>query len=87
VIGRIVTLRADSDPSDLLTPTGEREIIIEWVSGDQPRMSVRVALNPAQYLEAAAAHTAGRLVMVSGTLEHRGRSGFMSAPLEFSVQS
>jgi hypothetical protein len=84
VHGRVVRLESENDPSDLLNPMGEREIAIQWSSEDLGDTLVRVALSPTDYLQAHAAHGAGRPVMISGTLERRGRRWVLTNPTEFT---
>ncbi len=86
VTGRVVRLASEDDPSDLMNPMGDREIAIKWTTPEGPDIHVRVTLNPADYLQAHAAHGAGHSVMVSGTLERRGRRWVLSSPTDFSVQ-
>jgi hypothetical protein len=85
VFGRVVRLASDADPSDLLNPMGDREIAIQWSSEELGDVQVRVSLGAADYLLALEAHRAGRPVMVSGTLERRGRPWVLSNPTEFTV--
>jgi len=86
VIGRVVRLASEDDPSDLMNPMGDREIAIKWTTPEGADIHIRVALNPTDYLQAHAAHGAGRAVMVSGTLERRGRRWILSNPSDFGVQ-
>ncbi len=85
VFGRVVRLESDADPSDLLNPTGEREIAIQWSSADLGDVQVRVRLVPKDYLLALDAHASGRPVSVSGTLEKRGRPWVLTSPADFDV--
>ena len=84
--GRVVRLASEDDPSDLMNPLGDREIAIKWQTPEGLDIHVRVTLSPADYLQAHAAHGAGRLVTVSGTLERRGRRWVLSSPSGFSVR-
>ena len=86
VTGRVVRLASEDDPSDLMNPLGDREIAIKWQTPEGLDIHVRVTLSPADYLQAHAAHGAGRLVTVSGTLERRGRRWVLSSPSGFSVR-
>jgi hypothetical protein len=85
VVGRVVRLQSQADPSDLLTPTGEREVVIQWSSEDLGEILVRVRLTPHDYLTAIEAHRSGRPVSLKGTLEHKSRLWILSNPTEFSV--
>lgn len=84
VFGRVVRLESEGDPSDLLNPTGGREIAIQWSSEDLGDIQVRVSLDATAYLRAIEAHSTGRPVMVSGTLERKGRLYVLSNPADFS---
>jgi hypothetical protein len=78
VIGRVVRLESDADPSDLLNPTGEREIVIQWRSRENDELHIHVTLDAADYLLALEAHREGRPVAAEGTLEKRGRIWILS---------
>lgn len=85
VFGRVIRLESEGDPSDLLNPMGDREIAIQWSSEDLGDTQVRVSLGAADYLKAIDAHGSGRPVMVSGTLERRGRPYILSNPTDFCI--
>jgi hypothetical protein len=85
IVGRVVRLESEADPSDLMNPIGDREIAVQWPSEDLGEVLVRVSLSPVDYLHAHAAHGAGKSVTVSGTLERRGRRWVLINPTEFSV--
>jgi hypothetical protein len=85
VFGRVVRLESEGDPSDLLNPSGEREIAIQWSSADLGDIQVRVRLLPKDYLLALRAHAVGRPVSVSGTLEKRGRTWVLTGPSDFEA--
>ena len=85
IVGRITRLESDADPSDLLNPTGAREITVQWDSDDLGRIDVKMSLAPEDYLRAVEAHKNGQRVMVSGTLERPRRSWFLVNPAEFSL--
>jgi hypothetical protein len=81
VVGRVVRLKSDDNPSELLETHGSREVTVEWNSkplGSQVR--VRMILSPADYLLAVEAHKDGRSVQISGELERPGRSWRLSNP-------
>lgn len=83
LIGRIVGLTSDGNPSDLLNPMGDREIAVQWIASDHGEISVKVSLNAEEYLQAVDAHRNGRLIGVSGTLERKGRTWVLSGPRNF----
>jgi hypothetical protein len=86
VVGRVIRLRSDDDPSELLEPYGSREVTIEWdsqVIGSQVR--VRVALTPPDYLAAVEAHKNGRPVQISGELERPARRWRLANPSRLTV--
>lgn len=83
--GRIVRLKSDKDPSDLLQPTGAREITINWESTDFGEINVRVLLAPAEYLQAVEAHKTGRQVSVGGLIERIGKTWRLSQPRAFTL--
>jgi hypothetical protein len=85
VFGRIIRLQSQADPSDLLTPTGEREVVIQWSNEDLGDILVRVRLTPHDYLAAIEAHRNGRPVRLRGTLERKGRLWILSNPTDFSA--
>jgi hypothetical protein len=85
VFGRVVRLQSQADPSDLLSPTGEREVVIQWSDEELGDIQVRVRLTPQDYLAAIEAHRNGRPVRLRGTLERRGRLWILSNPTDFSV--
>lgn len=84
VHGRVKWLESEDDPSDLLNPAGSREIAVIWSSIDFGDIAVEMRLNAADYLVAHQAHGRGRPVMVSGTLEKRGRKWILSDPVSFT---
>jgi hypothetical protein len=85
VFGRVVRLQSQADPSDLLTPTGEREVVIQWSHEELGDIQVRVRLTPHDYLAAIEAHRDGRPVRLRGTLERKGRLWILSNATDFSV--
>ncbi|HQU25275.1 MAG TPA: hypothetical protein PKX13_13470 [Acidiphilium sp.] len=87
IVGRVVRLESDADPSDLINPMGDREIAIHWSSAELGGIDVRVSLGAADYLLALEAHRDGRSVTVDGTLEKRGRPWVLSGPTGFSIIS
>jgi hypothetical protein len=85
IVGRVIRLRSDHDPSDLLDTTLPREINVIWENEEFGELSVRVILEPADYIKAVEAHKAGRKVSIRGLLEKIGRAWFLSQPSEFAV--
>ena len=86
VTGRVIRLESNADPSNLLNPKGEREIIVQWSHAEMGDIAVRMSLAPPEYLLAVEAHKAGRTVSVSGTLERRGRAWILTGSTDFCVQ-
>lgn len=74
IIGRIVRLETDGNPSDLLNDKSGREVIVSWDSADYGHIRVQVPLDPSSYLTAVDAHAKGHLFGVSGLLKRNGRS-------------
>lgn len=85
VAGRIVRLKSDNDPSDLLHPLGSREVTIQWNSEDFGEINVRVLLTPQQYLAACEAHKAGREIAISGFIERVGKIWRLLEPSDFNI--
>ena len=85
ITGRVIRLKSDNDPSNLLNPVGSREIAIFWASQDFGEINVRVALPPEEYLQAVEAHKTGRRVRVAGLLERIGKTWRLAEPREFAV--
>lgn len=73
VIGRIVRLETDGNPSDLLGDPSVREITVSWDSADYGPIRMQIPLDPASYLEAVEAHRSGQLFSVTGLLKRKGR--------------
>jgi hypothetical protein len=84
VIGRVVRLETDLNPSDLFEQ-GDREIAIHWISKDFGPIRVRLTLPADQYLAALDAHGQGRTVSVSGLIDRQGRYWYLRDPANFSV--
>jgi hypothetical protein len=80
VVGRVVRLEAEGDPSDLVSDRSNRDITISWDSPDYGLARVQVALPPEEYLEAVRAHSAGAVLSVTGTLKRQGRSWTLESP-------
>ncbi len=71
VIGPIVDLHSDTNPSDFENERGQRSIQINWTSDEYGTKKVLVKLDPRQYLAAHEAHGLGQLVQVEGKLSPR----------------
>lgn len=74
VIGRIVRLETDGNPSDLIDDHAGREIWVSWDSAEYGPIRVLVALNPQSYLTALEAHKGGQLFAITGLLRRQGRT-------------
>jgi hypothetical protein len=85
IFGRIVRLQTEADPTDLISVTGDREVVIQWSSEDLGDIQVRASLSPPDYLTAIEAHRNGRPVRVAGTLEKKGRLWVLSNPTGISM--
>jgi hypothetical protein len=83
--GKIVTLRNETDPTQLMEDAQSREISVAWDSEDFGEVKVRVALNAKDYLTALNAHGKGRTVSLSGTLEKVGARWFLREPRDLST--
>jgi hypothetical protein len=80
VVGRVVRLEAEGNPSDLLADVSDREVVVSWDSSDYGLIRVQAQLSPQGYLDAVEAHRQGALVALSGTLQRRGRSWSLTGP-------
>jgi uncharacterized protein (DUF2249 family) len=85
VVGRVIRLRSDHDPSDLLDTSTPREINLIWESEEFGPLNIRITLERSDYIKAVEAHKSGKEVSVRGLLEKVGRSWFLSQPTEFAV--
>ncbi len=85
VVGRVVQLANHEDPSDLFGQSGEREVVIQWNSGELGTIHVRASLAPKDYLAAIDAHASGKVVSVSGLLDRRGRRWMLVDVSTFAV--
>lgn len=85
VVGRVVQLANHEDPSDLFGQSGEREVVIQWNSGELGVVHVRASLAPKDYLDAIDAHASGKIVSVSGLLDRRGRRWMLVDVSSFAV--
>lgn len=85
VVGRVIRLRSETDPSNLLIPTADREITVQWEWPGVGRVNVSMDLNPQQYLEALEAHKAGRSISATGNLKHVGKRWTLKQPEDFQL--
>jgi hypothetical protein len=74
IVGRIKRLETTGNPADLFEDRSRREIEMVWVSDEDRAVSVKLALNPEDYLLALEAHKNGKPVAAFGTLSKQGRS-------------
>jgi hypothetical protein len=85
VLGRVIRLQKQADPTELFSDTSEGEVIVQWSSEELGDVQVRMRLNPNDYLVAVEAHGSGRPVTVSGSLKQEGRRWLLTSPANFSV--
>jgi len=71
IFGRVTRLQSEANPSDLLDPTGDREVTILSNHPTFGRIKVKTLLAPADYLIAVEAHKDGRPLRVMGNLSER----------------
>ncbi|WP_245475554.1 hypothetical protein [Mesorhizobium sp. M7A.F.Ca.US.006.01.1.1] len=81
IIGRIVRLETDGNPSDLIDDRAGREIWVSWDSADYGPIRVLIPLDPQSYLTALEAHRTGQLFSVSGLLKRQGRTWLLDDAL------
>ena len=85
VVGRVIRLESEVNPSDLLNQKGTRQIVVQWASADLGNIQVRISLIAGDYLQAVEAHRAGKPVVASGTLEQTGQRFALKNPTDFAV--
>lgn len=78
VIGRVIRLASEGDPSDLLADVSDREVVINWDSPEYGLVRVQAIVTPRAYLDAVEAHRTGRLISATGTLRRKGRAWVLS---------
>ena len=83
VVGRVVKLASEGDPSDLGDMIGEREVAVLWSSEMLGDITVRISLGPVDYLRALEAHASGKPISVGGSLEHLGKRWVLRNPVDF----
>jgi hypothetical protein len=86
VVGTVIRLKSEHNPSDLLDLTSPREIVLQWNSADFGQLNVKVVLPPADYITAVEAHKSGQLISITGMLERVGRSWILSSPGKLQLQ-
>ncbi|BCJ92162.1 hypothetical protein IZ6_28970 [Terrihabitans soli] len=84
IVGKVRTLHSMETPSDLFSISGLQDVIVEWDSDEFGKRNIRVSLGPEEYLQAVQAHTAGRLVSITGELE-QGRPWRLENATNFTV--
>lgn len=84
IVGRIKRLETTGNPADLFEERSRREIEMVWVSEEEKAVSVKLALNPEEYLRALEAHKNGKPVAAFGTLSRQGRSWKLADIKSFS---
>jgi hypothetical protein len=84
IIGRIFRLESHENPADLLRE-GPREVGVEGISVERGGISVRVRLTPEDYLDALAAHSAGKAIQVRGIVRRTSRGSLMARTSDFRV--
>lgn len=85
VYGRIKRLQTDGNPADLVEDKSRREIELGWLNEDNQLLSVKIGLDPKDYLIAVEAHKNGDVVHASGELVRLGRSWHLIDARNFSV--
>jgi hypothetical protein len=79
ILGRVIRLENEADPTDLFDVTHDREVVVHWESEDGD-LNVRMSLGANEYLMAAQAHLSGRPIQVSGNLRREGRRWVLENP-------
>jgi hypothetical protein len=74
IVGRVVKLEAEGNPSDLFGDSSARDIVVSWDSPEYGLIRVQVPLTPQGYLDAVDAHKEGAFVSATGLLTRSGRS-------------
>lgn len=85
IVGRVVRLETEGNPTDLLEESVEREILVQWDAPDFGRIKVKVTLSAAEYLVALSAHSNGRAVSISGKIDRIGRTWYLLETKDFRV--
>jgi hypothetical protein len=87
VVGKVIRLKSEHNPADLLDLSSPREVVLQWNSADFGLLNVKMVLSPPDYIIALEAHRLGQLISVSGQLERIGRSWILSGPGNVKLQS
>jgi hypothetical protein len=72
IVGSISDLHRD-DPENLMDSNSDRRITIRWFNGRR-EVNVLIPLDADDYKRAIDAHTNGRQIRASGTLEQQGQT-------------
>lgn len=80
ILGKVIRLKSEHNPADLLDLTSPREIVVQWTSDEFGQLNVRVNLSPTDYIIALEAHRTGHLISITGTLERINRTWILSSP-------
>lgn len=86
VIGKVIRLKSEHNPADLLDLSSPREVVLQWNSTEFGALNVKVVLSPPDYIVALEAHKSGYLLSVTGLLERVGRSWILSGPANIRLQ-
>lgn len=85
ILGMVVRLQNEADPSDLSAIMGEGEISVLYFHEQYGPIHVRITLTPAEYLKAVEAHRLGKAVRVTGTLIRSGRYWYLNGPSNLTM--
>ncbi|MCA1547413.1 hypothetical protein I6F36_11360 [Bradyrhizobium sp. BRP19] len=86
ILGKVIRLKSEHNPADLLDLTSPREIVIQWMSDEFGPLNVRVNLSPTDYIAALEAHRTGHMISVTGMLERINRTWILSSPKNVQIQ-
>jgi hypothetical protein len=86
ILGKVIRLKSEHNPADLLDLTSPREIVVQWVSDEFGPLNVRVNLSPTDYIAALEAHRTGHLISITGMLEHINRTWILSSPKNVQIE-
>lgn len=86
ILGKVIRLKSEHNPADLLDLTSPREIVIQWMSDEFGPLNVKVNLSPTDYIAALEAHRTGQMVSITGVLERINRTWILSYPKNVQIQ-
>lgn len=86
ILGKVIRLKSEHNPADLLDLTSPREIVVQWMSDEFGPLNVRVNLSPTDYIAALEAHRTGNMISVTGMLERINRTWILSSPKNVQIQ-